>query len=142
MPYCPTCNEEFQSDVKDCPHDGTALVDQLPYQTITAEDGSTWVEVASTGAEDEARLMQGFFQAEGIDAQVENLKFSMEPINFGTMGDIRIYVKTDDQARASELLRSRNREYDKLPDDSETLVTDDGPAIVDENSTSEVETKG
>ena len=142
MPYCPTCNQEFSSDVKDCPHDGTSLVAELPYQTITADDGSTWVEIASSGTEDEARLMQGFFEAEGIAAQVENLKFSMEPINFGTMGDIRIYVKTDDQARASELLRSREREYDKMSDDAETLVTDDGPAIVDENSQSEVETEG
>ena len=142
MPYCPTCNQEFSSDVKDCPDDGTNLVAELPYQTITADDGSTWVEIASSGTEDEARLMQGFFEAEGIAAQVENLKFSMEPINFGTMGDIRIYVKTDDQARASELLRSREREYDKMSDDAETLVTDDGPAIVDENSQSEVETEG
>jgi hypothetical protein len=142
MPYCPTCNQEFESDVKECPDDRTELVAELPYQTITADDGTTWVEVASSGTEDEARLMQGFFEADGIPAQIENLKFSMEPINFGTMGDIRIYVKTEDQDRAAELLRTREREYDKLDDDAETLVTDDGPAIVDENSQSEVETEG
>jgi hypothetical protein len=142
MPYCPTCNQEFESDVKECPDDRTELVAELPYQTITADDGTTWVEVASSGTEDEARLMQGFFEADGIPAQIENLKFSMEPINFGTMGDIRIYVKTEDQDRAAELLRTREREYDKLDDDAETLVTDDGPAIVDENSQSEVETDG
>jgi formate dehydrogenase assembly factor FdhD len=141
MPYCPTCKQEFPSDLNQCPHDRSELVAELPFQTITADDGTTWVEVASCGTEDEAMLMQGFFEAEGIAAQIENLKFSMEPINFGTMGDIRIYVKTEDQARAMELLRTRNREYDRLADDSETLVTEDGPAIVDENSQSEVETE-
>ena len=105
--------------------------------TVSAEDGTTWIEIASTGSEDEARLLQGFLEAEGIAAQVENVKFSMEPINFGTMGDIRVYVPTDEEARALELLRTREREYEKLDDDGETLVTDEGPAIVDENSQSD-----
>jgi hypothetical protein len=105
--------------------------------TVPAEDGSTWVEIASTGNEDEATLLSGFLEAEGIAAQVENVKFKMEPINFGTMGDIRVYVQADDEQRALELLRSRNRQAEQLDDDEETLVTDDGPAIVDENSQAE-----
>jgi type III secretory pathway lipoprotein EscJ len=95
------------------------------------------VEIASTGTEDEANLIQGFLQAEGISAQVENVKFNMEPINFGTMGDIRVYVDAEDEQRAVELLRTRNREYDKLDDDEETLVTDEGPAAIDEASRAE-----
>ena len=101
--------------------------------TVPAE-GETWVEIASTGTEDEAKLLQGFLEAQGIPSQIENVKFSMEPINFGTMGDIRVYVGAGDEARAMEMLRSREREYDKLDDDAETLVTDEGPAVVDENS--------
>jgi hypothetical protein len=100
-------------------------------------DGTTWIEIASAGTEDEARLLQGCLESEGISAQVENVKFSMEPINFGTMGDIRIYVAREAEARAQELLRARNREYDKLDDDEETLVTDEGPATVDEDSRTE-----
>lgn len=107
--------------------------EELPYQTIEG-DGVTWVEIASTGAQDEAALLKGFLDAEGIPAQIENVKFSMEPINFGTMGDIRVYVAGEDETRALELLKSREREYNKLDDDSETLVTDDGPAEIDENA--------
>lgn len=107
--------------------------EELPYQTIEG-DGVTWVEIASTGAPDEAALLKGFLDAEGIPAQIENVKFSMEPINFGTMGDIRVYVAGEDETRALELLKSREREYNKLDDDSETLVTDDGPAEIDENA--------
>lgn len=102
-------------------------------QTVEG-DGMTWIEIASSGTEDEAQLLRGFLEAEGIAAQIENVKFSMEPINFGTMGDIRIYVPATDEARAQELLRGRQRAYDKLVDDEETLVTDEGPALIDENT--------
>ena|SRR5689334_7291594 len=102
--------------------------------TVPAEDGTTWVEIASSGTEDEAQLIKGFLEAEGIAAQIENVKFSMEPINFGTMGDIRVYVGADDESRAQELLRSRNQEYERLDDDDETLVTDEGPAVIDETT--------
>lgn len=105
--------------------------------TVPAEDGTTWVEIASTGAEDEASLLKGFLEAEGIPAQIENVKFNLEPINFGTMGDIRIYVPSDEEQRAVELLRSRERQAEQLDDDDETLVTEDGPALVDETSQTE-----
>ena len=105
--------------------------------TVAAEDGTTWVEITSMGAEDEARLVQGFLEAEGIPAQVENVKFSMEPVNFGMMSEIRVYVGAEDEARALELLRKREQEYERLDDDEETVVTDEGPAMIDETSQSE-----
>ncbi|HEX6087262.1 MAG TPA: DUF2007 domain-containing protein [Thermoanaerobaculia bacterium] len=105
--------------------------------TVPAEDGTTWVEIASTGTEDEAQLLSGFLQAEGIRAQVESLKIDAAPINFGSMGDIRVYVGSEDEARAQELLRKREQEYERLDDDDETLVTDEGPAEIDETAVAE-----
>jgi hypothetical protein len=139
MPHCPTCKTEFPDDVKECPNDHTKLVAQLPYQTIASDGGTTWVEIASVGGVDEARLLQGFLDAEGIPAQIENLQFSMEPTTFGAMGDIRVFVSTTDEARAHELLRQRNAEYERLDDDDETLVTDEGEADIDENAPAESE---
>ena len=110
--------------------------------TITADDGTIWIEIASVGTADEAALLAGFLEAEGIPAQVENVKFQMEPINFGGMGEIRVYVPSEHEQRAQELLRERNREYEKLDDDEETLITDDGPAVVDESSTAEPTAEG
>lgn len=138
MPYCPTCKQEFAAGVKECPQDRAELVAELPFQAIQG-DSTTWVEIASTGTADEANLIQGFLQAEGIPAQVENVKFSMEPINFGTMGDIRVYVDAEDEQRAMDLLRKRNQEYDRLDDDSETVVTDEGPAAIDDAARAESE---
>ena len=105
--------------------------------TVPAEDGTTWVEIASCGTEDEAQLLEGFLEAEGIDAQIENVKFNMEPINFGSMGEIRIYVSAEDEPRAQELLRERERAYDRLDDDDETLVTDEGPAEIEDDAAAE-----
>ena len=105
--------------------------------TIESDGGTTWVEIASIGTEDEARLIAGFLDAEGIPAQVESVKFSMEPVTFGKMGDIRVYVSTLNEPRAIELLRKREVAYEKLDDDSETLVTDEGEASIDESSRAE-----
>lgn len=105
--------------------------------TVPAKDGTTWVEIASTGSEDEARLVQGFLEAEGIPAQIENVKFSMEPVTFGMMGEIRVYVGAEDEQRAQQLLRNRDNEAERLDDDEETLVTDEGPAVIDESAQAE-----
>jgi hypothetical protein len=80
-----------------------------------------------------------FCSRKGIPASVESVKFNMEPINFGKMGDIRIYVPAGDEAKAMELVRERQREYESLDDDEDTLVTDDGIADIDENAPPEPE---
>ena len=138
MPYCPTCKQEYVEGTTECVDCGSKLVDELPFQAVAAE-GTTWVEIASTGTDDEARLIKGFLDAEGIPAQIENVKFTAEPVNFGTMGDIRIYVAAENERRALEMLARRQTEYDKLADDDDTIVTDDGVAEIDENAEPETE---
>lgn len=101
---------------------------------VPAEDGTTWVEIASTGTEDEALLIQGFLEAAGIPAQVESVRSDVTPANFGKLGDIRVYVGSADEPRAQELLRSRDRQAESLDEDGETLVTDEGPAVIDETA--------
>ncbi len=133
MPYCPTCKHEYAAGTAECPECKSKLVDELPFQAREGE-GTMWVEIASVGTEDEANLMRGFLEAEEIPAQIENVKFNVEPVNFGTMGDIRIYVGAEDEQRALDLLKQREVEYDKLDDDGDTLVTDEGEAAIDDNA--------
>jgi hypothetical protein len=140
MPYCPTCKQAYPAGQTECPTDHAKLVDELPFQSRQGE-GETWVEITSTGTDDEARIIKGFLEAEGIPAQIENVKFSMEPINFGTMGDIRIYVGAEDEAHAQQLLRQRNTDFDRLEDDADTVVTDEGTAEITEDEEIEPETK-
>lgn len=138
MPFCPTCKREFKGDVTRCPADNTLLIDELPFQAV-ATDNITWVEIASAGTEDEARLLEGFLENEGIPVVVENVKFRMEPVNFGDMSEIRVYVAADDEEEALQLLRHRQEEYEKLDDEEDTLVTDEGPAEIDEDAPPESE---
>jgi hypothetical protein len=133
MPYCPTCKQAYPTGQTECPTDHATLVAEQPFQTRQGENGTTWVEIASTGTDDEARIIQGFLEAEDIPAQIENVKFTMEPINFGTMGDIRVYVAAENEARAVELMRQRNSDFDRLEDDADTIVTDEGTAEITED---------
>ncbi|HUP63770.1 MAG TPA: DUF2007 domain-containing protein [Thermoanaerobaculia bacterium] len=124
MPYCPQCKHHFDSPATECPDDRVKLVDELPFQTIDGDDG-TWVEITSVGSEEEARLLAGFLDAEGIPAEVESLKFSMEPVNLGSMSEIRVYVAAEHEERAMQLLDERRGEFERLRND-EDVVTDDG----------------
>lgn len=129
MPYCPECKQYVEEGNK-CPdHSNVEPVDELPFQAIDGEN-TTWVEIASAATEDEARLLCGFLENQGIPAQVESLKFTMEPVNFGKMGEIRVYVKAEDEKAAVELLSRRDTAYDKLDDEGEAVVTDEGPAEI------------
>lgn len=135
MAYCPTCRQSFAPEITSCPTDKVDLVNELPYQTIEG-DGRTWVEIASTGGSDEATVLRGFLENEGIDCQIESLRFSMEPINFGSMGEVRVYVPVEQEQKAMDLLRSREAQYDELADD-DTVVTDEGVARIDEDARAE-----
>lgn len=138
MAYCPNCKQRFDQ-ATECPDCKTKLVKELPFQTRQSDDGTTWVEIASTANSDEAELIQGFLNAEGIDAQLEHAQANILPTNIGTLGDVRLFVPADQEAAAMELLRDREKEWEKLADDEDTLVTDEGVAEVDENVTTETE---
>lgn len=130
MPYCPVCKQAFGANTRECPTHRVALVEELPFQTVDGPT-STWVEIESVGTEDEAKILQGFLEAEGIPAQIESLKFSELPANLGKMGEIRIYVNAENEQEALNLVRQRQEEYGQLRDE-ESIVTDDGPAEIDE----------
>jgi hypothetical protein len=136
--FCPTCRQQFDN-TKECPDDKTPLVKELPYQTRTSDDGTVWIEIASVSNSDEAELIQGFLDNEGIDSEVEHAEAHPFPTSVGTLGDARVFVPSTDEKRALELLRQRDREWQNLDDDEDTVVTDDGVAEIDENVTTEKE---
>jgi len=138
MAYCPNCKQRFD-DAKECPNCKTKLVKELPFQTRQSDDGTTWVEIASTANSDEAELIQGFLIAEGIDTQIEHAQANILPTTIGTLGDGRSFVPADREAEGMQLLKSREEEWEKLAGDDDTLVTDEGVAEVDENVTTEPE---
>ena len=115
------------------------MSDESPVRTLQTEDGTTLVEIASASNSDEAELICGFLENEGIPARVEHADASLLPANLGQLGDVRVFVTIDDEPRALGLLRQREEEYERLDDDDETVVTDEGPAEFDENAPAEKE---
>jgi len=66
-----------------------------------------WEIVETVGTDEEASLIAGFLEAEGIPATVESLLFHQEPVNFGTLGEVRVRVRKEDLERALSLLEER-----------------------------------
>lgn len=89
-----------------------------------------WVEVAGISQDEEANLIVGFLESEGITARIENRKFHMEPVNFGDLAVIQVLVHAPDADRAKDLLARRGREFQKMEDsgDEDSILTDSGPA--------------
>ena len=134
MSYCPVCKHQFEDDVKECPNDKVPLVEDLPFLTVDAGD-TAWVEIASVVTQTEARLIQGFLEAEGIPTQIESLKFTAEPVNLGAMAEIRVFVDATREADALRLLEERAEEFEASADD-DSVLTDDGPATIEDDAES------
>ena len=74
-----------------------------------------WEIVETVGTEEEAALVAGFLEAEGIAAQIESLLFHQEPATFGKLGEVRILVAATDLERARQLIEQRE---DSLPEET------------------------
>lgn len=66
-----------------------------------------WEIAETVGTEEEASLVAGFLEAEGIASQVESLLFHQEPTTFGKLGEVRILVHAGDVERARRLIAAR-----------------------------------
>ncbi|MBP9146303.1 MAG: DUF2007 domain-containing protein [Thermoanaerobaculia bacterium] len=66
-----------------------------------------WEIVETVGTEEDASLVAGFLEAEGIASQIESLLFHQEPATFGKLGEVRILVHADDLGRARQLIAER-----------------------------------
>ena len=46
--------------------------------------------------------------SEGLDSQIESLFFTQEPVNFGLLGSVRIWVPRPQLARAQEIMAAHS----------------------------------
>jgi hypothetical protein len=77
--YCPTCGAEYRPGFDTCADDGTALVpgprpepspEPMMAPEPTLPPGVRWVPVARFTREEEAHLLTGRLESEGIEATV------------------------------------------------------------------------
>jgi hypothetical protein len=80
-----------------------------------AED---WVEVAGVGDDEEAAIIAGLLESEGIPCEIEGPSTSPWPENLGAFGVSRVMVPPDRADEAKALIAEREKDAEKnLADD-------------------------
>ncbi len=68
-----------------------------------------WALLASLGTEQEAMLMAGFLENQGVPARVESRLFRQEPVTLGQLGAARLLVPAERLEEARRLIERRTR---------------------------------
>lgn len=79
---------------------------------MAKQDEPDWVEVASVGQDDEAALIAGLLESEGIPSQVEGPSMTPFPEDIGAFGSSRVMVPPDRAAEARDLIARRRLEFE------------------------------
>jgi hypothetical protein len=92
---------------------------------MAKRDDEEWVEVASTGQDEEASLIAGLLKSEEIPCEVEGPSGgSPWPENIGAFGVSRVLVPPERAADARALLERREREFRDEDPDSDSSKTE------------------
>lgn len=75
---------------------------------------TAWEVVETVGTEEDAALVAGFLESQGIPSRIESLLFHQEPTTFGALSEVRIHVAAGDLERARTVLAERAVETPEL----------------------------
>ncbi len=105
MPYCPSCEAEYRKEIQTCPECGVKLVDRLDPGPEMSD-----LEVLCTVIQEEnAYILRGFLESEGIPCQLENLSFHATPAPGSGLTRVRLWIKKDDGDRARKLIHEHEQ---------------------------------
>jgi nitroreductase len=71
-----------------------------------------WVAAWEGSVEEEAYLVKGFLENNGIPCVLETVKFREVPVNFGTLSELRIMVPDEKSAEARMLIQERSSQVE------------------------------
>ena len=131
MRYCPSCRSEYEDSVSKCAEcGGELLAGPLPADDPTAG----WRLLRTVSTDEEARLLAGFLEAEGIETTVEPVNATQLPETLGDLAELRVFVPAGRIDEAETLLDGREAAYLKARSDDDALMTDDGVAHLDQGT--------
>ena len=78
-----------------------------------------WQAARIVGTEEEASLVVGFLNSNGIEAQVESLHASEFPTDIGHLGEVHVMVPAEQLAEAQQLLAQSDADAAARPADRE-----------------------
>ncbi len=76
--------------------------------TYKSAVATAWVVVMETSLQEEAYLVQGFLENNGIPCVIEDLKFHEMPVNFGPMSKLRLLVPKERLQEGKDLIAERD----------------------------------
>ncbi len=92
------------------------------------QEEEEWVEVAGSGNDEEATLIAGLLESEGIPCEIEGPSpVHPLPENIGAFGVSRVMVPPERASEARALIASREREYREHPPDMDEPSEDENP---------------
>jgi len=97
----------------------------------------SWSGVESAANEADASFIVGFLESHDIPARVVDRSFHEMPTLGEDLTPIEIAVPTERVEEAREVLARRDVAFAASPEGSEDVLTDDGPAEVDDSGESE-----
>jgi len=83
--------------------------DETTHETQETND-EAWKTAKIVGTEEEASLVIGFLNNNGIEAQAESLHASEFPTDFGPLGEVHVMVPAGQLAEAQQLLEKIDAE--------------------------------
>ena len=77
-----------------------------------------WEVIEVLGTEEEAEVIRGFLESQGVPCQVESAHSHEFPVNVSALGNVRVEVQTGRLEEARRLLAEREA-APALPEDEE-----------------------
>jgi hypothetical protein len=117
--YCPNCGTEYRAGFERCAECDVALVDDPPAPPVGEITAPTHlvpdkelVEVFRSNRSD-ARIVRGFLEGQGIPAIILGEGEMPYPIDIGSLGERRLYVREEDADDARTAIAGVQAEWDR-----------------------------
>ncbi|KAA0253084.1 hypothetical protein FBQ97_18685 [Acidobacteria bacterium ACD] len=115
-------------------------MDENKPPSATSPDPEEWVSLGEPANEPEAAIVAGFLVAEGIPARVDDRSFHQAPApDNEDFKEIAILVPRSREAEARALIASRQKAFEEGLASPEAVLTDEGPAEIEETASTEPE---
>ena len=77
-----------------------------------------WTEIFFTYDDVEAGIVKSVLEAEDIQVVIKSSKITPYPVSIGTMGEVRLLVRSTDIKRAEEVMKAMQDETKSTDDDN------------------------